>query len=132
MAIESRTEISEMEAFYQDLADNRMDALWRRGEAGGDTTPADSREHRQRQRGGKEEVNGRVERPVGTLGGLCQRVAALVCSTHHDRARRGTIRRMSRSVPTSSSARRRIWRSSLATPRSRLQIALAHPLPGVR
>jgi hypothetical protein len=47
---------------------------------------------------------------IGTLGGLCQRVTALVCSAHDDRARRGTIRRIVRSVPTSSSARRRTWR----------------------
>jgi hypothetical protein len=70
-------------------------------------------------------------RPVGTLGGLCQRVTALVCSTHHDCARRGTIRRMLRSVPTSSSARRRTWRLPSILPRSPDQIALAALLPDV-
>src|SRR5688572_6760519 len=39
-----------------------------------------------------------------TLDGLCQRVTALVCSVHDDRACRGTIRRVVRSVPASSSA----------------------------
>jgi hypothetical protein len=69
-----------------------------------------------------EELRERVERPAGTLGGLCQRVATLVFSTHHDRAGRGTIRRMLRSVPTSSSALGRTWRSSYSIPRSRLRI----------
>jgi hypothetical protein len=36
------------------------------------------------QPGRREECTGRVERPAGTLDGLCQRVTALVCSTHHD------------------------------------------------
>src|SRR6266508_2607835 len=52
-------------------------------------------------------------RPVSTLGGFCQRVTALVCSTHLGCACRGTIRRMLRSVPTSSSAPSgRTWRLS--------------------
>src|SRR5262249_58019961 len=46
----------------------------------------------------------RREQEGGTLSGLCRRVTTPVCSTHHDRARRGTIRRVVRSVPTSSSA----------------------------
>src|SRR4029077_13904176 len=62
--------------------------------------------------GAEQGISGRASfRPAGTLGGLCQRVTALVCSTHHDCANRGAIRRMLRSAPTSSSARRRTWRS---------------------
>src|SRR5882724_8621069 len=67
------------------------------------------------EQGGSRETG---HRPAGTLSGLCRRVTTPVCSTHHDRARRGTIRRVVRSVPASSSARRRTWRSSHATPLS--------------
>ena len=55
-------------------------------------------------RGMEEGYVKRERLPAGTLGDLCQGVTALVCFTHHDRARRGTIRRMLRSVPSSSSA----------------------------